>query len=278
MNEIKIFKSPLFGQVRTTISESGEPLLCAADVCKALGFTNSRKAVVDHVGEEDVTKRYTLTKGGKQEMTFITESGLYSLIFGSKLPQAKDFKRWVTSEVLPSIRKTGGYIASNATDTPEMIMARALKVADETIKRNEQRMRELEAQTEQQATTIGLQQERLTAAAPKVDYYDKTLASKDCMTTTQIANDIGLSAKTLNKKLHEAGIIYNQSGQWIVNAKYKGWNLYASRTYTYQREDGETGTKVTTVWNQRGRRFILPLHRNGYNVADALKEIKGNKK
>lgn len=274
MNEVKVIHtSILLGKEIDVYGTKDEPLFKAKDVAEWLGLTNVSE-MIKTVGEDERSK---FNLGRQGETWMLSEDGLYEVFMQSRKPIAKQFKKGV-KEILKSIRKTGGYIASNATDTPEMIMARALKVADETIKRNEQRMRELEAQTEQQATTIGLQQERLTAAAPKVDYYDKTLASKDCMTTTQIANDIGLSAKTLNKKLHEAGIIYNQSGQWIVNAKYKGWNLYASRTYTYQREDGETGTKVTTVWNQRGRRFILALHRNGYNVADALKEIKGNKK
>lgn len=105
MNEIQIFNSPQFGDIRTATDDNNEPLFCAADVCKALGYTNPRKAIADHSEQEDVTKRDTPTQGGIQQMTFVNESGLYSLIFGSKLESAKQFKRWVTSEVLPEIRK-----------------------------------------------------------------------------------------------------------------------------------------------------------------------------
>lgn len=105
MNEIQIFNSPQFGEIRTATYDNNEPLFCAADVCKALGYTNPRKAIADHSEQEDVTKRDTPTQGGIQQMTFVNESGLYSLIFGSKLESAKQFKRWVTSEVLPEIRK-----------------------------------------------------------------------------------------------------------------------------------------------------------------------------
>ena len=108
MNELQVFKNPEFGTVRT-VEVNGEPWLVGKDVAEALGYTNSRKALIDHVDPEDkgVTKCDTL--GGPQDFTVINESGLYSLIFSSRLPDAKKFKRWVTSEVLPSIRKTGSY-------------------------------------------------------------------------------------------------------------------------------------------------------------------------
>ena len=119
MNDLQIFTNKEFGQVRTCLKEK-DPWFVGKDVAEALGYTNSRKAIIDHVDEEDkgVTKRDTL--GGPQEMTIINESGLYSLIFSSKLPSAKRFKRWVTSEVLPAIRKTGGY---NAVSNEERLKA-----------------------------------------------------------------------------------------------------------------------------------------------------------
>jgi len=181
------------------------------------------------------------------------------------------------NEVLPVLRKEGGYIVSTEADTPEMIMARALKVADETIKRNEQRVRELEVQTEQQAQTIGIQQKELTVAAPKVKYYDDTLASTDCLTTTQVADDLGISARALNQQLSNAGIQYFQSGSWHLKGKYREWQLASTRTYNYIKGDGSTGTKVNLVWNQRGKRFILALYNNDFNVKDAIAEINGEK-
>lgn len=123
MNDIQIFSNPTFGEIRTQMSTSGEPLFCASDVCSALGYSNPRDAVAKHVDDPDVAKRDAWVKTGKKtdgtpalrqtEMTFVNESGLYSLIFGSKLESAKAFKRWVTSEVLPSIRKTGSYSAQS---------------------------------------------------------------------------------------------------------------------------------------------------------------------
>lgn len=115
MNELQIFENPEFGQVRT-VTINDEPWFVGKDVARSLGYTNSSKALADHVDDEDkgVTKRYTL--GGTQQMTIINESGLYALIFGSRLESARKFKRWVTSEVLPSIRKTGSYAGGLTKD------------------------------------------------------------------------------------------------------------------------------------------------------------------
>ena len=137
---------------------------------------------------------------------------------------------------------------------------------------------ELEAQTEQQAQTIGIQQKELTIAAPKVKYYDDTLASTDCLTTTQVADDLGISARALNQQLSNAGIQYFQSGSWHLKGKYREWQLASTRTYNYIKCDGSTGTKVNLVWNQRGKRFILALYNNNFNVKDAISEINGEKK
>ncbi len=118
MSNIQIFNHPQFGAIRTT-GTPDTPEFCAMDLCRSLGYTNGRKAVKDHCAEEDVTKRYTPTNGGDQELTYVNESGMYALVLGSKLPQAKQFKHWVTSEVLPSIRKHGAYMT---TATIEKVM------------------------------------------------------------------------------------------------------------------------------------------------------------
>lgn len=123
MNGLKIFENPDFGSVRVTVDVSNEPVFCAADVCAALGYSNGRKAIADHVDKDDVTKRDTLTNGGTQQLTYVTESGLYSLIFGSKQERSKKFKSWVTKEVLPSIRKTGNYSVRNPTLEQKMAFA-----------------------------------------------------------------------------------------------------------------------------------------------------------
>ena len=285
MKNVEIFNSPMFGELRTSRDEKDEPLFCLKDVCDSLELRvndviKRTGCHPDTIGVGVVTGKKSDGTDSIQEfdMYFITEPDLYRVIFQSRKSSARKFQDWVFDEVLPALRKDGGYIVSTEADTPEMIMARALKVADETIKRNEQRVRELEAQTEQQAQTIGIQQKELTIAAPKVKYYDDTLASTDCLTTTQVADDLGISARALNQQLSNAGIQYFQSGSWHLKGKFREWQLASTRTYNYMKGDGSTGTKVNLVWNQRGKRFILALYNNDFNLKDAIAEINGEKR
>lgn len=283
MNEIQIFNSPQFGEIRTATDDNNEPLFCAADVCKALGYENPRKAVSDHIDDPDVTKRYAwVTTGTKADgseakrqtlMTFVNESGLYSLIFGSKLESAKQFKRWVTSEVLPEIRKNGGYIRGNVNETPEELMARALAVAKQTLERVERERQQLASTNENQRIQLGIQDAEIRKAAPKVEYYDKVMQSNCTMTTTQIANGLGMPCHRLNKLLRDAGIQYKQSGQWLLRSPYTDFGLHAVRTQTYTHADGSIGTGQYTVWNERGKRFISALVDNNWNVKQAIKVL-----
>lgn len=274
MANLQIFKNDRFGQVRIQMNASDEPLFCANDVCNSLGYSNSRDAISKHVDVDDVAKCDTLTKGGIQSMSYVNESGLYSLIFGSKLEDAKLFKKWVTSEVLPSIRKTGGYIATTEEDSPEEIMAKALLVAQATIKRKEERMKQLEAETEHQREVIELQDTEIKKAAPKVNYYDTHLQSVNTQTTTQVAKQIGMDAPKLNKKLREIGVLYKQSGQWMLHSPYSAWGMHSTRTQTFTRSDGSIGSSIYTVWNAKGVRFIIALYENNWNVKKAVNSIK----
>ena len=274
MEEIKIISKSTFLDKEIDVWGSVEnPLFRANDVQNWLGLKNVSRAVANVDEEERLNLK--LSRGGS--MWFLTEEGVYELLMQSRKPIAKQFKKGVKA-ILHEIRTKGGYIASSVNDTPEAIMARALKIADETLKRNEQRVRELEAQTEQQAQTIGIQQKELSVAAPKVKYYDDTLASTDCLTTTQVADDLGISARALNQQLSNAGIQYFQSGSWHLKGKYREWQLASTRTYNYIKGDGTAGTKVNLVWNQRGKRFILALYNNDFNVKDAIAEINGEKR
>lgn len=275
MEEIKIFNSPQFGEIRT-IEVSGQPYFVGNDVALALGYAKPRNAIMQHVDNEDALKRgIPDNQGFTQETTLINESGVYSLVFSSKLPTAKAFKKWVTSEVLPTIRKTGGYLATKQDDTPEEIMARALTIAQATLAKREERLKQLEAQAEQQQVTIEIQTEEIKKAAPKVSYYDNHLQSVNTQTSTQAAKQIGMDAEKLHKKLKEIGIIYRQSGQWILHAPYSTWGMHSTRTQTYTRSDGSTGTSVYTVWTTKGVRFIIALYENDWNVKKAIKQIKG---
>lgn len=133
----------------------------------------------------------------------------------------------------------------------------------------------LALEVQQQQETIELQQQELTQSAPKVSYYDNHLQSVNTQTSTQAAKQIGMDAEKLHKKLKEIGIIYRQSGQWILHAPYSTWGMHSTRTQTYTRSDGSIGTSVYTVWTQRGVRFIIALYENGWNVKKAIKQIKG---
>lgn len=139
------FENAEFGTIRA-MNEGGEPWFVAKDVCGILGYANPSKAIADHVENEDKLNNETLSSLGQRGGWLINESGLYSLIFGSKKPEAKAFKRWVTHEVLPAIRKTGGYMAARPDETPEEIMARALLVANDTMARQRERIEGLSAE------------------------------------------------------------------------------------------------------------------------------------
>lgn len=285
MKNVEIFNSPMFGELRTSRNEKDEPLFCLKDVCDSLELRVND--VIKRTGchpdtivvSNEIISHGTPTGISKEvEMYFVTEPDLYRVIFQSRKSSARKFQDWVFEEVLPTLRKEGSY---SMTQSKQPLESYQIEDPIERAKRwieEQQHTRALEAQTEQQAQTIGIQQKELTIAAPKVKYYDDTLASTDCLTTTQVADDLGISARALNQQLSNAGIQYFQSGSWHLKGKYREWNLASTRTYNYIKGDGSTGTKVNLVWNQRGKRFILALYNNDFNVKDAVAEINGEKR
>ena len=238
MQEITIFQNQEFGAIRTMKNEQGEPLFCAKDVCDALKHTNSRRAIAKLVNEGDVTKRYTPTKSGNQVMTFINESGLYALILSSKLDSAKRFKHWVTSEVLPSIRKQGGYMIARPDESDEIILARALQIMQATLARRDEQIAKLK---------------------PRADYADHVLDSISCFTVTQIGKELGMTGHDLNVLLCQMGIQYAQSGQYLLYADYARQGLAKNRTFSREANDGTLHTRTYLVWTERGRDFIHRL-------------------
>lgn len=275
MNEIKIINKSTFLDKEIDVWGSVEqPLFRAKDVASWLGFKNISTSL-KCLDPEELTK---FNLGSRQgEVWFLTEDGLYDFLMQSRKPAAKEFKKGVKA-ILKEIRKTGAYVAIKEDDTEEDIIARGLIAAKAALERKEARVRELEAQTEQQTVVITHQQEQIQKDAPKVEYYDQTLAAINCVTPTQIGNDLGISAKTLNQKLSEIGIIYKQSGQWMFKGKYKNWNLGNSRTFNRILPDGRVIANTNLVWNQRGKRFILALYNNNFNVKNAIAEINGEKR
>ena len=238
MKEISIYESQEFGAIRTMKDERGEPWFCAKDVCDALGYDQTHKAVKRHVEEGDGTKRPTPTTSGIQQMLFINESGLYSLILSSKLESARRFKHWVTSEVLPSIRKQGGYMVVRPDESDEAIMARALQIAHATLMRRD---------------------EEIARLKPKADYADQVLDSVSCLTTTQVAKGMGMTAMELNRILCQKGIQYGQSGQYLLYASYARQGLAQNRTRTFLDLFGTVHTTSQLVWTEKGKEFIHKL-------------------
>lgn len=275
MNEIKIInKSTLLDKEIDVWGSVEHPLFRANDLMSWLDIKNVT-SLIGRVDQDEVLKLNLSSRSG--ETWFLTEDGLYEVLMCSRKPIAKQFRKGV-KKILHEIRTKGGYIATNENDSDEDIMARAYVIAQRTLARREERIKQLETQTEQQAETINLQKKELTVAAPKAEYYDNTLASTTCITTTQVADDLHITARSLNAKLKDLGIIYSQSGQWHLKMPYKGWNLAGTRTYNYQSSNGEMSTSTTLVWNQRGKRFIIALYNNDFNVKRAIAELAGDNK
>lgn len=241
--ELQVYKKAEFGSVRTT-TIGGQPYFAGKDVAGILGYSNSRKALIDHVDEEDkgVTKCDTL--GGKQDLIIINESGLYSLILSSKMPNAKKFKRWVTSEVLPAIRKHGLYATDDLIANPDLAIA-----AFTALKEEREKNKELMA-----AVAIGQQQ--IAEMKPKATYYDVVLKCRDAVNISVIAKDYGWSAMRMNEYLHEKGIQFKQGDIWLLYQKYAPNGYTKTNTHIYEDSKGIKHTKVHTKWTQKGRLFI----------------------
>ncbi len=237
-----------FGELRTTKDKNGEPWFVANDVCKALELTNVTVAV-GRLDEDEKSKFNLGLSGGATNV--VNEYGLYTLIMASRKEEAKKFKRWVTHEVLPAIRKDGGYMVTKEGESREEFLARAYLIAQETLAKSE-----LENKKKDQI--IG-------ELRPKADYTDKILQSASVVTITSIAKDYGLSGNKMNKLLHELGIQYKQGNQWLIYAKYHDKGYTHSETVEFPRSDGTLDVNMITKWTQKGRLFLYnELKDNGY--------------
>lgn len=275
-NPIQVLKqTELLGHQFTVYGTAENPLFLAKEVGEVLEYSESNSSKLTNlVDDDEKVRNIVTTPGGNQEVWMLTEDGLYEVLMQSRKPIAKQFKKGV-KQILHEVRTTGGYISTKQDDTPEEIMARALTIAQATLAKREERLKQLEAETEQQQATIELQEKEIKQAAPKVNYYDTHLQSVNTLNSTQVAKQIGMVAEKLHKKLNEAGIIFYQSGQWLLYSPYSAWKLHDTRTNTFTRSDGSTGTNSYTVWTEKGRRFIIALYENGWNVKKAIKQIKG---
>ena len=301
-----VFENPEFGKIRTLTDENGEPLFCAKDVCDVLGYKKSRNAVNQLVNPYALKQGVWVVTGIKKDgseakrkcqMIFVNESGFYALVLGSKLPTAVKFKNWVTSDVLPQIRKTGGYIPVQQGESDEETIRHAEEILRATLKEKENLLKKQRLQIEQQKKLIGEQNteirrlndvvdEQVVRIAkngdniiqlenqvgnllPKALYSDNVLDSVSCFTTTQIAKELGITAQELNRSLCALHIQYYQSGQYLLYADYAHMGLAKSRTrYSAfldpksdgrQEKMGRAYTHTYLVWTERGRKFIHDL-------------------
>ena len=228
-SDIKIFKNEMFGEVRTLTNENGEIFFVGKDVAQALGYTNTLKAIRDHVDSEDKGVNEMVTPGGNQKVIFINESGLYALVLSSKLPQAKEFKRWVTAEVLPQIRQTGGYLPTRNPRTGEMlteseIVEAANKIVARTIARS-------------------------------------NMPADDCLTATQVAESLDVDVKQLNHFLVDKGVMFWSYGRYKLTAKYADCGYAEERKFHYRALNGARKQRPYLVWTKQGKEFIKSIYR-----------------
>ena len=313
--QVAVFENPEFGMVRTATDENGEPWFCAKDLCDVLGYKNSSCAVNQHVRSSDVAKRYVarLAKNrfgvceGKMQvvqMIFVNESGFYALVLGSKLATAVKFKDWVTSVVLPQIRKTGGYIPVKEGESEEETIRNAEEILRATLKEKEMlleqqrkligeqdvEIRRLNGVVDEQVVNIARKGENIIhlehqvdGLMPKAIYSDNVLDSVSCFTTTQVAKELGVTAQELNRSLCALHIQYYQSGQYMLYAEYAHMGLAKSRTRYNAFLDpncdgrkekmGKAVTHTYLVWTEKGRKFIHDLAHRFWELAE-LYEVK----
>lgn len=245
MNELQVFNSKEFGDIRTTEID-GKPYFVANDVARALEYKRPADAVTAHC-KGSVKHRY-LTDGGEQELKVIPEGDIYRLTVRSKLPSAEKFEKWVFDEVIPSIHQYGAYMTEQTIEkalaSPDFLIQLATKLKDEQTRR-----KEAEAEIRVKDQIIG-------ELKPKADYYDEILKNPGLVTITQIAKDYGMSGKKMNRILHELGIQYKQSEQWLLYSDYHCLGYTQSEVTDIIRSDGTPDVKLLTKWTMKGRLFL----------------------
>ena len=239
--ELQRFENAELGSVRTILVDN-TPYFVGKYVAYILGYANPQKALRDHVDEEDKTLNESFTVNGTMGV-LINESGLYSLILSSKMPNAKKFKHWVTAEVLPAIRKHGMYAIDEILENPDLAIAALTQLKEER-----ERRKQLECQTL-------IQRQQIAEMQPKASYYDLILQNTNTVPITQIAKDYGMSGKRFNALLHELGVQYKFRKTWLLYQQYAECGYTQSRTYAID----ESRSVMHTYWTQKGRLFLYDL-------------------
>jgi anti-repressor protein len=250
-NSIRIFENNQFGQVRTVLVDN-EPFFVGKDVAEILGYANPNEAIQDHVDAEDKFNSKTLSSLGQRGGWFINESGLYSLILSSKLPTARKFKHWVTSEVLPSIRRSGGYIHTTPDETPEQIMAKAVLIAQDTIKR---------------------QTEQINQLAPKALFADAVSVSKTSILVGELAklikqNGVDIGQNRLFDWLRNNGHLIRRQGTDynMPTQRSMEMGLFEVKETVITHSDGHTSISKTPKVTGRGQIYFIQKFLGGEAV------------
>ena len=253
MDGVLIFKSEQFGEIRTA-GTAKNPEFCLIDICKVLELDSS--AVARRLEDGVFSSHPIQDRLGRTQMAnFVNEDGLYDVILDSRKPEAKAFRKWITSEVLPAIRKDGGYINANGMSDDE-IMAKALEIAHKTIERKALENKELKKENvrlENENVQLVIENQELRHDK---NYLDLIMRSKALLTISQIAQDYGMSGKAMNKLLADMGVQYSINGQWILYAKYKDCGYVSSRSIEFVRNNGQRDYRLHTEWTQAGRKFL----------------------
>lgn len=246
MDKIEIFKNDEFGQLRTLLIDN-KPYVVAIDVARALGYKNTQDAIRRHcrwVVKHDVPHPQSKDKAKRMKLNCIPEGDIYRLITHSELPEAEKFESWIFDEVLPTIRKHGAYLTPQKIEeillNPDIIIDLATRLKEE------------QALAQKQKQIIG-------ELRPKADYTDRILKNKGLVTITQIAKDYGMSGQAMNSILHDLGVQYKQSGQWLLYRDHQGKGYTHSETVEIIRKDGTPDIKMNTKWTQKGRLFLYDL-------------------
>ena len=266
LKEVRVIsKSNLLGKEIDVYGDAMNPLFLAKDVADWIGHSDvsTMIRVVDEDEKMSLTNPNNLCGG--QKSWFLTENGLYEVLMQSRKPIAKLFKKGV-KKILHEIRLKGGYMVAKHDDTPELIMARALQIANDTIARHEKELADAKNKIAMQHDRIGTLEghlkynmEEVKKLTPDAEYTRKTLSSTTSWNTNIIAKEIGLSAVTLNKRLQGLGIQYKEHGVWVLTHKYQDKGYTKTSTYSFLKQDGSVGSRIQTEWTEKGRRFIHEL-------------------
>ena len=264
--QIQVLKqTELLGHQFTVYGTAENPMFLAREIAECIDYDKtSLNKLVASVDDDEKGRDIIPTPGGNQQVWFLTEGGLYEVLMQSRKPIAKQFKKGV-KQILHEVRTTGGYISTKQEDTPEEIMARALTIAQATLAKREERLKQLEAENaqkqiiiERKDEEISIKDDTIKVLAPKGKCYDEIMSSEGLVTTNMIAAFLGVSAIKLNKLLCEWGVQYRQSSVYFLTAKYRSKGFTKHVPYPYM-DNGVQKSREHMYWTESGRKFVIEL-------------------